>query len=88
LSSDERAGGHDGVAGRERLVVQVVREFVNERVRPVVRELEHANAYPEALVEEMKELGVFGPAVPAPYGDVQLLRAGDRGCAGDKHTDS
>jgi alkylation response protein AidB-like acyl-CoA dehydrogenase len=44
-------------------------------VRPVVRELEHANTYPEALIGQMKELGVFGLVVPAPYGDVQVSTA-------------
>jgi hypothetical protein len=41
-------------------------------VRPVVRELEHANTYPEHLIDQMKQLGMFGLAVPAPYGDVQV----------------
>ena len=31
-------------------------------------DLEHANTYPEALIEQMKELGVFGLGVPEPYG--------------------
>lgn len=34
----------------------------------MARESEHANRYPEQLVERMKQLGVFGLAVPAPYG--------------------
>jgi alkylation response protein AidB-like acyl-CoA dehydrogenase len=44
-------------------------------VKPVVRELEHANTYPEALIEAMKALGVYGLVVPAPYGDVQVSTA-------------
>jgi alkylation response protein AidB-like acyl-CoA dehydrogenase len=47
-------------------------------VRPVVRELEHANTYPEALIEQMKALGVYGLVVPAPYGDVQVSTASSR----------
>ena len=35
-------------------------------------ELEHANTYPEALIEQMKELGIFGLAIPEPYGDVAV----------------
>ena len=54
----------------ETAIVEVVREFVDRDVRPVVQELEHANTYPERLVEQMKELGVFGLAVPGPWGDV------------------
>src|SRR5690606_7878370 len=45
-----------------------VREFVDEKVKPVVRELEHANAYPEELINMMKEMGIFGLAVPEGYG--------------------
>lgn len=58
----------DVLSEDERLVVAVVREFVDKDVKPVVRELEHANTYPEALIERMKKLGVFGLAVPEEYG--------------------
>ncbi|GGV45315.1 acyl-CoA dehydrogenase family protein [Streptomyces spectabilis] len=58
----------EGLPPAERLVVTTVRDFVDRRVRPVVRDLEHADTYPEALVEEMKRLGVFGLAVPQEYG--------------------
>lgn len=52
----------------ERLVVAAVRQFVDKDVKPVVRDLEHANTYPEALIERMKKLGIFGLAVPEEYG--------------------
>ncbi|QEU95923.1 acyl-CoA dehydrogenase family protein [Streptomyces kanamyceticus] len=58
----------DTLSADERLVVTTVRDFVDEQVRPVVRELEHADTYPEALIEGMKELGVFGLAVPEEFG--------------------
>ncbi|GAX48836.1 acyl-CoA dehydrogenase family protein [Streptomyces olivochromogenes] len=58
----------DVLSEDERLVVAVVREFVDKDVKPVVRELEHANTYPEALIERMKKLGIFGLAVPEEYG--------------------
>ena len=35
----------------EQAIVQVVAEFVDREVRPAVRELEHANTYPEDLIE-------------------------------------
>ncbi|MFH8486795.1 acyl-CoA dehydrogenase family protein [Streptomyces longisporoflavus] len=52
----------------EQLVVRTVRDFVDRSVKPVVRELEHSDTYPEALIEQMKRLGVFGLAIPAEYG--------------------
>jgi alkylation response protein AidB-like acyl-CoA dehydrogenase len=56
----------------EQAIVDTVREFVDRDVRPVARELEHADTYPAAQIETMKTLGVFGLAVPAPYGDVRV----------------
>jgi len=56
----------------EQAVVDTVRAFVDREVRPVVRELEHADTYPEDLIEQMKRLGVFGLAIPEPYGEVAV----------------
>lgn len=53
----------------EDAIVELVAKFVDEQVRPVVNELEHANTYPEALIEQMKQMGVFGLGIPEPYGD-------------------
>ena len=52
--------------------MHLVREFVDREVKPVVRELEHANDYPEKLIEQMKQLGIFGLAIPEPYGEAQV----------------
>jgi len=56
----------------ERLVLATVRRFVDDEVRPVVRELEHADEYPSVLIERMKELGVFGLAIPEPWGEAPV----------------
>jgi alkylation response protein AidB-like acyl-CoA dehydrogenase len=56
----------------EQAILTTVRDFVDREVRPVVRELEHANAYPEALIEQMKQLGIFGLVVPEAYGGVEV----------------
>ncbi|MGN7778523.1 acyl-CoA dehydrogenase family protein [Mycolicibacterium sp. 22603] len=56
------------LSAEEEAIVGTVREFVDKQVRPVVRELEHANTYPEDLIETMKEIGIFGLAIPEPYG--------------------
>ncbi|QEV17292.1 acyl-CoA dehydrogenase family protein [Streptomyces alboniger] len=58
----------DILSDEERLVVGTVHEFVDKEVRPVAREFEHSDTYPEALIEGMKRLGVFGLAVPEQYG--------------------
>jgi alkylation response protein AidB-like acyl-CoA dehydrogenase len=56
----------------EQAIVEVVRDFVDREVRPVVRELEHANEYPEKLIEQMKQLGIFGLAIPPPWGEAPV----------------
>ena len=56
----------------ERAMVELVRDFVNRDVKPVVRELEHADTYPGQLIEQMKQLGIFGLAIPEPWGDAQV----------------
>ena len=55
--------GHD-----QQLVVQTIREFVERDVKPVASGMEHRGEYPHALVETMKELGLFGLNVPEEYG--------------------
>src|SRR3954452_9326462 len=63
-----------GLNDEERAIVEVVAEFVDREVRPAVRELEHANTYPESLIERMKRLGVFGLTIPEPYGEVGVSK--------------
>jgi len=58
---------HD-ISDDERDMVRAVRSWVDKEVKPVVQELEHANTYPEALIEGMKEMGIFGLMIPEEYG--------------------
>src|SRR6516225_6873361 len=62
----------DELNEEERAMVELVRDFVNREVKPVVRDLEHANTYPDKLIEQMKQLGIFGLAIPEPWGDAQV----------------
>ncbi|ORV64101.1 acyl-CoA dehydrogenase [Mycobacterium gastri] len=63
--SNER--NHD-LNNEEAMLVDTVRAFIDREVKPSVREMEHANAYPEAWIEQMKRIGIFGLAVPEEYG--------------------
>ena len=53
-------------------LVDLVRTFVTKEVLPVASELEHADTYPEHLVEAMKEMGLFGAVIPEEYGGLDL----------------
>ncbi|WP_428342767.1 acyl-CoA dehydrogenase family protein [Mycobacterium sp.] len=57
-----------GLDDDEAMLVATVREFVDKEVRPTVREVEHAGEYPEAWIEQMKRIGIYGLAVPEQYG--------------------
>ncbi|MFZ3554708.1 acyl-CoA dehydrogenase family protein [Streptomyces sp. BH055] len=58
----------DALDSDERFVVETVHDFVDKHVKPVAQELEHSNTYPEALIEQMKEMGIYGLAVPEEFG--------------------
>ncbi|WP_374023384.1 acyl-CoA dehydrogenase family protein [Mycobacterium sp. HNNTM2301] len=52
----------------EEMLVATVRAFIDRDVKPTVREVEHANTYPEAWIEQMKRIGIYGLAIPEEYG--------------------
>ncbi|BCQ07427.1 acyl-CoA dehydrogenase [Mycobacterium heckeshornense] len=57
-----------GLNDEESLLVETVRAFIDRDVKPTVREVEHADVYPEAWIEQMKRIGIFGLAIPDEYG--------------------
>ncbi|GAB3310570.1 acyl-CoA dehydrogenase family protein [Epidermidibacterium keratini] len=56
----------------EQAIVDAVAAFVDKEVKPKVQEIEHANEYPTEFIEQMKQMGIFGLAIPEPYGDVKV----------------
>ncbi|WP_326548486.1 acyl-CoA dehydrogenase family protein [Mycolicibacterium sp. ND9-15] len=52
----------------ETMLVATVRAFVDREVKPRVRDVEHADEYPEAWIEQMKQIGIYGLAIPEEYG--------------------
>lgn len=63
---------YDDFNDDEKDIVSAVRRFVEGRVRPVVMQHERDRAYPAALVAEMKEMGLYGLAVPQEFGGLGL----------------
>jgi alkylation response protein AidB-like acyl-CoA dehydrogenase len=60
------------LSAEEKAIVETVANWVDREVRPVARDLEHANAYPGELIEGMKQLGIFGLAIPEPWGEAAV----------------
>jgi butyryl-CoA dehydrogenase len=56
------------LSDEEAMLVDTVRAFVDRDVRPTVRDVEHAGDYPEAWIEQMKRIGIYGLAIPEEYG--------------------
>src|SRR4029450_136153 len=53
-------------------ITAMVRQFVDNEVIPVAEEHDHEDSFPEAVVEQMKELGLFGVTIPEEYGGMGL----------------
>jgi butyryl-CoA dehydrogenase len=49
-------------------IISTVRQFVDKEIIPNAQELEHADTYPQAIVDQMREMGLFGLMIPAEYG--------------------
>jgi alkylation response protein AidB-like acyl-CoA dehydrogenase len=53
-------------------ITEMVRQFVDNEVIPIAEEHDHEDKFPEAVVEQMKELGLFGVTIPEEYGGMGL----------------
>ena len=52
----------------QRDILATVRSYVDREIIPAANELEHADAYPEKIVADMREMGLFGLMIPEEYG--------------------
>jgi len=56
---------------REQLI-DTVRRFVSERLRPIEAKVAEDDAIPAEVIEEMKGLGLFGLSIPEEFGGLDL----------------
>jgi alkylation response protein AidB-like acyl-CoA dehydrogenase len=56
----------------ERQLLEAIDRWVDKTLKPVVREFDHADRYPERIVEQMKEMGLFGATIAQEYGGLGL----------------
>ena len=57
----------EGLTDDQVEILKAVRTFVDEKILPVATELEHADEYPQEIVDGLKELGIFGLMIPEEY---------------------
>ncbi|HWJ10397.1 MAG TPA: acyl-CoA dehydrogenase family protein, partial [Nocardioides sp.] len=58
----------EGLTEDQTEILKAVRVFVDEQIIPVAQELEHADEYPQEIIDGLKELGVFGLTIPEEFG--------------------
>jgi alkylation response protein AidB-like acyl-CoA dehydrogenase len=56
----------------QKAITEMVRQFVDNEILPVAEEFDHEDKFPEAIVEQMKGLGLFGVTIPEDYGGMGL----------------
>ncbi len=56
----------------EAQLLDAIRKWLDKDVRPHVLKLEHADEYPQDMVEQMKALGLFGATIPEEFGGLGL----------------
>jgi glutaryl-CoA dehydrogenase (non-decarboxylating) len=56
----------------QRAIQETVREFVDRRILPVAQENDINHHLDMGIIEEMAELGLLGPVIPAEYGGAGL----------------
>ena len=56
----------------ESQLLDMIERWTERELKPIVREYDHADRYPEHIVEQMKELGLFGATVSTEYGGLGL----------------
>ena len=62
----------DGANEEETLILDSIDRFLERDVKPYAHDLEAKDEYPEAIVEAMKELGLFGAIINPEYGGLGL----------------
>jgi alkylation response protein AidB-like acyl-CoA dehydrogenase len=56
----------------QKAITEMVRRFVDEQIIPNAEHYDHEDLFPEPIVEQMKELGLFGVTIPEEYGGMGL----------------
>jgi alkylation response protein AidB-like acyl-CoA dehydrogenase len=58
----------DGLTDVQEQILATVHDFTEREIIPYAQALEHADEYPQAIVDGMRELGLFGLTIPEEYG--------------------
>src|ERR1700749_4377789 len=60
------------ITDEQRAICEMVHQFADEQIIPNAEHYDHGDAFPEPIVEQMKELGLCGVTIPEEYGGMGL----------------
>jgi alkylation response protein AidB-like acyl-CoA dehydrogenase len=63
---------HTEKTDEQQAITEMVHQFVDEQILPQAEHYDHEDSFPEPIVEQMKELGLFGVTIPEEYGGMGL----------------
>jgi alkylation response protein AidB-like acyl-CoA dehydrogenase len=66
------AAQHQDKTDEQRAICEMVRQFADEQIIPNAEHYDHEDSFPDPIVEQMKELGLFGVTIPEEYGGMGL----------------
>src|SRR5881392_1944367 len=66
------ASPHTEKSDEQKAITEMVRRFADEQILPNAEKYDHEDSFPEPIVEQMKELGLFGITIPEEYGGLGL----------------
>jgi len=56
----------------QKAITEMVRQFADEQILPNAEHYDHEDEFPDPIVEQMKELGLFGVTIPEEFGGMGL----------------
>jgi alkylation response protein AidB-like acyl-CoA dehydrogenase len=66
------ASQYSEMSDEQKAITEMVHQFADEQILPNAEHYDHEDAFPEPIVEQMKELGLFGVTIPEEYGGMGL----------------
>src|SRR3954452_9236200 len=72
VATDQQQTPYQEMTDEQQAIVEMVRNFVDNEILPNAEGYDHEDKYPEPIVEQMKELGLFGVTIPEEYGGMGL----------------
>src|SRR5467141_167416 len=68
----EAATPYTEMTDEQKAITEMVHRFADEQILPNAEHYDHEDLFPEPVVEQMKELGLFGVTIPEEYGGMGL----------------